>query len=147
MTIFATWPLLTEGKSPCCPLDTRSYGPHLRSGRRSKDESLPSHRVSNPDSLLVLPIHSHYTNWAIPVALCEENLQKYETSAWGVNGVEINILAARITTPWSLVDAYQHFGWICWLSLPPWKWRQHISLKLWYPPTRLHDVINRKTTI
>ena len=31
-------------------------------------------------------------------------------------------------------------------AFSPWRWRQHVHPKIWYPPTRLHDVITQKPT-
>lgn len=31
-------------------------------------------------------------------------------------------------------------------SLVPWRWKQYVSLKWWYPPNRLHCVITQNTT-
>jgi hypothetical protein len=65
MVSFTPQPLYPQGKSPRYLLDRRLSGPQSRSGRLGEEKILDPTRTLNSDLLVVQPIGSHYTDYAI----------------------------------------------------------------------------------
>jgi hypothetical protein len=58
--------LYPKGNSPRYPLDRRFGGPQSRSGRREEEKIFEPTGTGTPTSLVVQPVASRYTDYAIP---------------------------------------------------------------------------------
>jgi hypothetical protein len=62
---FTPQPLYPWGKSPQYPLHRRLGGPQSRSGRRGEEKDLDTTGIRIPDTLVVQPVASRYTDYDI----------------------------------------------------------------------------------
>jgi hypothetical protein len=60
------WQLNPLGKSPQYPLDRRLGGPQIQSGQCEGEEILDPTGTQTLTPLVVQPMASHYTDYAIP---------------------------------------------------------------------------------
>jgi len=89
---FTPWPLYSQGKSDCHPLDRKLGGPQNRSGRGSGERN--SHPLPVLELPIIQPVAQRCTDWAIPAPLC-------------VSGITLQRLGISTVLTWGA----EWFGW------------------------------------
>jgi hypothetical protein len=89
--------------------------------------------LSNGHSLYVTDFSHNALNYSLNIIILFASSEAFMA-------VMFQVEVCRVVTPCSVVG-YQRFRgpWF-------WRWRQHGSLKRWYPTTALHDVIAQETS-
>jgi hypothetical protein len=102
MVSFTPLPLYPRGKKPRYPLDRRVGGPQRRSRRRGEKSS--PYLDSNPDSLVVQPVESRYTDYTLGGMHNKSLVGKPE----GKGHLKVLRLRGRITLKWIVKKKMRH---------------------------------------